>query len=294
METGAVSEFDDLVRVTRKAAAEDGSSTTYTGALSGDWSIGAAVNGGAVLSVIGSALSDLLGQDQGGDGDDPGPRHPDPLSVSAVYLAPVIDGPCAIRIEVLRRGGRTSVASATLAQEGVDRARVLATYTDLDLWQGETLLAGEQPAIPAPADCFGKEMAPSGGPPAPPLTDRLDLRFDPDCLGWAMGAPSRRGMLQAQIALADGRDWDALSLLLAADALLPTTMDMGMRGWAPTVELTVHVRARPAPGYLHVRHATRFMTGGLFEEDAEVWDSAGTLVAQARQLAMTPRERQPR
>lgn len=32
--------------------------------------------------------------------------------------------------------------------------------------------------------------------------------------------------------------------------------------------------------------ATRFVSGGYHEEDFEVWDSAGALVAQSRQLAL--------
>jgi hypothetical protein len=31
------------------------------------------------------------------------------------------------------------------------------------------------------------------------------------------------------------------------------------------------------------------MAGGMFEEDCEVWDSTGRLVAQSRQLARQPR-----
>ena len=55
-----------------------------------------------------------------------------------------------------------------------------------------------------------------------------------------------------------------------------------MPGWAPTLELTCHVRRRPAPGWLKVTHTTRNLSGGMFEEDCEVWDAAGVLVAQAR------------
>jgi hypothetical protein len=40
---------------------------------------------------------------------------------------------------------------------------------------------------------------------------------------------------------------------------------------------------------LKVSHRTRNVAGGMFEEDCEVWDSAGRLVAQSRQLAMQPR-----
>ena len=107
--------------------------------------------------------------------------------------------------------------------------------------------------------------------------------------GWVVGAPSGRGMLQAWFRLAGGREPDPIALLAVADALPPVTFDLGRPGWAPTLELTVHVRARPAPGWLKVRHQTSNLAGGLFEEDCEVWDSAGRLVAQARQLARVPR-----
>ena len=90
--------------------------------------------------------------------------------------------------------------------------------------------------------------------------------------------------------LEDGREPDPISLLLVVDALPPVTFTHGNLGWAPTLELTAHVRAKPAAGWLKVRHATRNMAGGMFEEDCEVWDSAGRLVAQSRQLARLPRQ----
>jgi hypothetical protein len=67
------------------------------------------------------------------------------------------------------------------------------------------------------------------------------------------------------------------------------TFDLGMFGWTPTLELTVHLRAVPAHGWLRVCHCTRNVAGGLLEEDAEVWDSADRLVAQSRQLTRIPR-----
>ena len=105
------------------------------------------------------------------------------------------------------------------------------------------------------------------------------------------GRAARRssGLIQAWFRLNDDREPDPLALLLAVDAMPPVTFELGRIGWAPTLELTAHVRARPAPGWLKLRHETRNLAGGMFEEDCEVWDSAGRLVAQSRQLARQPR-----
>nr|WP_237307897.1 acyl-CoA thioesterase domain-containing protein [Streptomyces alboflavus] len=123
------------------------------------------------------------------------------------------------------------------------------------------------------------------GPGSSAIADRLWLKLDPSTLGWALGQPSGKGEMRAWFGLADGRDADPLSLLLAVDALPPTAFEMGLSGWVPTIELTVHVRAKPAPGPLRVAITTRNLAGGFLEEDAEVWDSADRLVAQSRQLA---------
>jgi hypothetical protein len=40
---------------------------------------------------------------------------------------------------------------------------------------------------------------------------------------------------------------------------------------------------------MRCRFSTRFVSGGFLEEDGEVWDAAGALVAQSRQLALVPR-----
>ena len=75
-------------------------------------------------------------------------------------------------------------------------------------------------------------------------------------------------------------------MLLMVDAYPPTLVGGMEVGWVPTVELTTHIRARPAPGWLLGTFRTRFLIDGLLEEDGELWDSEGRLVALSRQLAI--------
>jgi len=115
----------------------------------------------------------------------------------------------------------------------------------------------------------------------PRLADHL--RAAPE----ATEALLRRCESEGLVRYRDGRDADPLSLPAPVDAAAPVILDLGEVGSA-TVELTVHVRARPAPGWLACRSTTRFVAGGFHEEDFEIWDAAGVLVAQSRQLALLP------
>ncbi|MBV1936791.1 thioesterase family protein [Streptomyces sp. BV286] len=265
------SEFDRDTAVTRR---EPG---VYDIDLSAGWTIISAVNGGYLLAVLGRALADAL-------------PHSDPFTISAHYLTASQPGPAVVRTDVVRTGRTLSTGQASLFQyddEGreTERIRVLASYGDLDSLPDDVRTTAKPPAI-APIDqCFGPADSPAPVPGSSAITDRLMLKLDPATLGWALGAPSGKGEMRSWFGLADGRDADPLSLLLAVDALPPTAFEIGLTGWVPTVELTVHVRCRPAPGPLRVAITTRNLAGGFLEEDAEVWDSADRLVAQSRQLA---------
>ena len=60
-------------------------------------------------------------------------------------------------------------------------------------------------------------------------------------------------------------------------------------GWVPTIEYTVHVRAVPAPGPVQCVIRTNLIGDGFLEEDGEVRDSTGKVVATSRQLALLGR-----
>ena len=266
-----VPEFDRQIALERR---DDGD---FAAELSAGWLVGGGVNGGYLLAVIGNALRASL------------PDKPDPIVVSAYYLSAATPGPATVSIDVRRDGGSIATAAADLRQGADARITALATYGDLSRLGDDVRTTAEEPVLPPPDECVPNTMAPPEVRAIAPLMDRFDMRFHPDHIGWAVGQPSGNGVLSAWFRLVDGREPDPISLLMVLDALPPVTFDLGMPGWAPTLELTAHVRARPAPGWLKVRHATRNMAGGMFEEDCEVWDSTGRLVAQSRQLARQPR-----
>ncbi|OKJ37594.1 thioesterase family protein [Streptomyces sp. CB01580] len=269
------SEFDRDTAVVRR---EEG---VYDAELSAGWTIIRAVNGGYLLAMLGRALGDAL-------------PHPDPFSVSAHYLTASVPGPAMIRTQTVRTGRTLSTGQASLfqyAEDGTEteRIRVIATYGDLDTLSEEVRTSAKPPAIPPVEHCLGPGDGPAPIPGSSAIADRIDIKLDPATVGWAVGAPSGKGEMRGWFGLADGRDPDPLSLLLTVDALPPTAFELGLKGWTPTVELTTHVRCRPAPGPLRVSITTRNLAGGFLEEDADVWDSADRLVAQSRQLARAPR-----
>lgn len=249
----------------------------FAAELDAGWVVGGGVNGGYLLGLIGGAVAETV------------PAKPHPLSVSAYYLSASVPGPAVVRTHVLREGGSVATVAADLSQGGVARISALATYGDLSALPADIGTTALEPVLPPPEDCLPSTLAPKEFRRVAPLLERFDMRLDPACAGWAMGAPSGNGHIQAWFRLADGHDVDPVGLLMVCDALPPVTFDLGRMGWAPTLELTVHVRAVPTSGWLKVSHRTRNLAGGMFEEDCEVWDSAGRLVAQSRQLAMQPR-----
>ena len=116
------------------------------------------------------------------------------------------------------------------------------------------------------------------------LMGEIDLRLDPAVLGFAVGRPTGEMTMRGWFDL-PGQPTDVLALLVALDALPPTSFQLGLLSWAPTVQLSASVRQLPTPGPVVVRHRTSLLAGGWFDEVAEVWDSAGSLVAQSRQVA---------
>lgn len=280
--TGRMGEFDDATQV-----ADDGSTEIRDG-----WDIGGNANGGYLMALAASGLRQVAGR-------------PDPITVTAHYLSPGRPGPAAVEGEVVKAGKRFTTVTGRLVSAGRPVIQVLGAFGDLGAVPGAASDAGSDaaavrgiddvvvvhgapPDLPPPDQCVRRERG-QGNVPVP-MVDRIDIRLHPDHTGWLRDERAGVGEMAGWCSFVDGRPFDTLSLLLVADVLPPAVFGLPVpAGWVPTVELTVHVRARPAPGPLRCVFRTRFVHGGMFEEDGQLWDSDGTLVALSRQLALLPR-----
>ena len=262
----------------RATAVERTGDHSFTAELGAGWKVAGAVNGGYLLSVAGQALRAL------------NPNTPDPLVISTYYLGPSKEGSVDITTRVLREGRSTGSYGIELSQNGSPTISAMATMGNLGALPDDVATTAAPPQLPSPEECVSVAEASEDFKKAAPLIERFDMRLDPATAGFAVGKPSGRGELQGWIRLADGTDPDPLALLTFLDAFPPVMFDLGRFNWAPTMELTAHLRAQPAPGWISANLYTRNIAGGMFEEDCELWDSAGRLVAQSRQLARQPRD----
>jgi acyl-CoA thioesterase len=260
-----MSQFDD------ETALEHTGDGLWLGHLSPAWNIGENPNGGYLVSFALNALSQSL-------------PHPDPVSVTTHYLRPGSPGvDCEIKVDVIRTGRSISTARATLSQDGKERLVVMAAFADLGVSVGiDTDISLRPPVIPAPDDCMqrsGELQDIELG-----IASRLDVRLDPALARpGEVGSPEMGGWVRFK----DGREPDARSLLLFADGFPPSPLGLlGEIGWVPTIELTVHVRRRPRPGFIQAHFKSDDLADGRLIESGHLWDSEGSLVAVSRQLGL--------
>jgi hypothetical protein len=245
----------------------------FAGGVSAEWTIGTKPNGGYLLAMLGRAAVATT-------------PHPHVLAASAHYVRSPEPGPVEVEVQVLRIGRSASQVRASMTQDGADCVESLITTSTVpDVATKPFWTDGLPAATSAPFDqCVRLPgRAPNGLRVA--MADQVDLRVDPSTLGFAAGRPGGGGALRGWLALPEATSFDTIALLYSVDAFPPGTFEVEVTGWVPTLELTVYVRALPAPGPLQVLQQARMIDGERVDEACFVWDSSGRLVVQGTQLA---------
>jgi hypothetical protein len=260
-EAGRPFELDRDTEVER----EDGH---WTGRMAQGWMIGQNPHGGYLACVILRALQ--IEADR-----------PEPLTMSALFVSAPRLGAVRVETELIKAGRTYTSMSGRLLQDGRERVRVLAAFGDITSIQGPTRLELTPPALPPPGECVDlNDLVPEL-----PLNDvdhRYELRSTPEDLWVRQAEPVIAGWIRFR----DGRPADSFSLPFFADAFPPPVIGLDPAAWVPTLELTVHVRARPSGGWLLGRYRSVTLLNGLLGADIDLWDETGRLVAMARQLAL--------
>jgi acyl-coenzyme A thioesterase PaaI-like protein len=236
------------------------------------WTMAGKPNGGYLLAILGRAATQLS-------------VHGHVIAASAHYLSPPEPGPVQIVTALLRSGRSASQVHARLEQDGRACVEALITASHLDqdtasYWD----LGLPERSRSDYEDCSRlTPRLPNGGRVS--IMEQVEVRLDPDSRGFTTGRPSGRGELRGWLALPGGEAFDPASLLFAVDSFPPATFDIELSGWVPTLEMTVYVRALPAPGPVRVLQRASLIDAGRVDESCFVWDMSGRLVAQGTQLA---------
>jgi hypothetical protein len=248
----------------------------YEGRVAEGWDIAGNANGGYLLAIVARAVTDATG-------------HPDPVTITAHYLAPAPAGAVTVDVGVVRAGKRHATATFALASAEQPLLVGVCTTTDLAAASGPLMVDAVPPDLPAPEECVLTEP---GDPLPPPFVGKVEQRLHPDDVPFRTGDATGNARMRGWFRLRDGEPLDSLALVLAVDSFPPTSFNVNLPiGWTPTIELTAHVRHRPAPGWLACAFVTRNIAGGYLETDGEIWDASGHLVAQSRQLQLVPAPR---
>lgn len=245
---------------------------TYAANLHPEWSVGDRPHGGYLLALLARAANHAVGAERA------------PLAVSAQFLRAPKTGPALLRVQPLKEGRTVTFVRATLEQSGKTQCDTTVT---LGVLPDEDALWSDLPDMPAepPPEAIDVGSLGDGGFSA--LSRSCELRLHPDGAGFLTGSVTEplRLRLWARPRAAQP---DLLFGLVAGDITMPVTFNLGRIGWSPTVQLTALLRARPAQGWLRLAVECSAVRGPWFDEDTVVIDSAGRLVCQARQLALSP------
>ncbi len=239
--------------------------------LSSGWNIGENSNGGYALTPVLRAMRSLV-------------PHSDPISVTAHFLRPARgDTDADVTASVVRSGRAVSTLRGSLWQEGKQRLEVLAAFSDLSSGAGRgSEIAEAPPRIPPVEQCVHRGCLEQGI--ELPIISRVDAQVHP---AHAPAGAGDEALVDGWVRFSDGSAPSTMALPFFADAMPPALYPLlGFVGWVPTVELTVHPRRVPAPGWLQVRQQSHDLHDGRMIESGSLWDSTGALVATSRQIGL--------
>lgn len=252
----------------RDIAFKPGESFSFSGQIADNWSVNGVPDGGYLMAILANAMM----------------QHSEKKStpiITANFLNRCEPGDASVTLEKMTISRQFDRFQGSLSQKGKEKIRAFGTFAAENKECPVESCESSEPEIAELEKCVAVPEIPSYT-----IFGQLDLRLDPSCTGWMSGKTSDTSEIKGWIKFKNDRAFDMLSILLAADSFPPAVISsQGMVAWVPTIELSVNVRKLPTTDWLKCSFRTRYITCGLLEEDGEVWDQKGELIAISRQIA---------
>ncbi|PXW35384.1 UNVERIFIED_CONTAM: acyl-CoA thioesterase [Williamsia faeni] len=273
----------DVVNTLQQVGTGESDRIEYTAQIDPVFTIGPKVHGGTLQMLTANAA--LAGFIATAPADKPAAAGLAPIAVATNFLGAPDPAEITLQVWVRKRGRRVSLVDVEVHQNG--RNLVHSTITigtpDIESHYSAPSSLTELPAEPSGGVVY-IEDSPMGD--IMHLGAILDIAIEEKSIAFARGQkgdPVFRMWVRPKTTTPDG-----LFAILAGDISAPVVMNLGLFGWAPTMQLTTYLRRNPAPGWLRIESSSTEVGHGWFEEDHVVVDSTGNVVVQSRQLALIP------
>ncbi len=241
----------------------------FSTTIASNWGVNGIANGGYLTAIMANAMIKAGG------------HHLAPI-VTVNFISRCIPGKADISVEKIASSKQFDRFQASLTQDGIERLRAFGTFSRTGQTNSARRYETGPPELADLADCVPI-------PPMPEYTvyNQVDIRLDPGCTGWMTGNTNNsKSEHKGWARFREERPFDFLSILLIADTFPPPVISsQGLVAWVPTLEYSVNTRNLPKGDWLKCIFRTRFINNGLLEEDGELWDESGELVAISRQIA---------
>ena len=239
--------------------------------------VGNTPHGGYLLALMNKAITEVL-------------PHPSAINSNIYYLDRTEPEPAELHVEVVRRSKGSSMGQVKLIQNNKITCLYSSICSDFQYMKGHSGLETPMPEIinSVQQDDFkvmNYENFKLGSTPS--FIQQLNMSVHPDHAWWdrEISTDAAEARCSAYLELQGGVA-DTFVLSYLADILPPVVQNKyGPLGWVPTLTLTCNIRQLPKTNLLFIDGIAKDISNGYFEQDCNIWDMSGNLVATSRQLA---------
>jgi len=238
--------------------------------------VGNTPHGGYLMALMHKALTSIL-------------PHSTAISSSVQYLDRIDAKTFELEVETFRTSRGTSSGIVKLKQDDKICTTFTGTCSDFEFMKGYDGLQKPLPNIFNESDKkdyikMNYDKISKGFTPA--FIQQLECLIHPDHAWWNRDSNDKNNEARCSAFLEmQGGIPDQFCLSFYSDILPPVVSNKyGPLGWIPTITLTTHIRQLPSTSELYADFKATDINKGYFEQDCNIWDLNGNLVASSRQL----------